>query len=278
MVETRGGRRFAIFFLVAAFMVLLLGRFLKPVNDVALSIEAPFAAVITSSANGVGNTVSGLFQGPGLRSQNQQLRKDLAAVLQKNVALQQEQYENTQLRAMVHFQRLNAHLRILPASVIASEPSQISPSIIINKGVRDGLRNGMTVLDQNGYFLGAITDLASNAARVTLLTSPSLTVGVRDVKTQATGVVEGQFSGPPQLRFVVTSELLQAGDFIVTSGYYNLYPPGVLIGQVARIYHLNVAQFQTADVQSAADFSNLETVQIVRGFVPSFPNKFLPGH
>ena len=40
MVETRGGRRFAATFFVAAFLVLLLGRWVKPVNDAALTAAA----------------------------------------------------------------------------------------------------------------------------------------------------------------------------------------------------------------------------------------------
>ena len=54
MVEARGGRRFAVVFLVAAFLVLLLGRWVKPVNLVALSVAAPFASVASTVATDVG--------------------------------------------------------------------------------------------------------------------------------------------------------------------------------------------------------------------------------
>jgi rod shape-determining protein MreC len=275
MVETRSGRRFALFFFIAAFLVLLLGHWLRPVGNVALSTAAPFESAISGIANRIGDGISAVVEGPRLRSENIELKRKLAVAIRRNLTLQDEQHENQILSAMTGFHERNNHMDLLPARVIGNDPNNLCACIIINKGTRDGLRKGLTVLDQNGYFVGFINDVTGNAAKVLLMLSPSSSVGALDLKTQATGLVEGQFTGRPQLQYVRTRASLHVGDFVVTSGQYNLFPRLLLLGQIVRVHHSDVHLFQTADIQPAATFGDLEIVQIVRNWVPSVPAKLL---
>jgi rod shape-determining protein MreC len=277
MVETRGGRRLAVFFLVSSFLVLLLGRWIKPVDDAALTVAAPFASVVSSVADGVSNLVTGVVEGPRLYNENQQLRTEMETLLQQNITLKQEQHENTILRAMLNFHDQNGHMDLFPARVIASDANvtSVAPYIIINRGSRDGLRDGMTVLDQYGNFVGSISDVISNASKVLLMVSASSSVGAIDLKTRAVGLVEGEYASQPLFKFSVASQSMHAGDLVVTSGDYNLYPRNILLGQIVRVTHRNVSLFQTGRLRPAADFSNLEIVQVVRNYVPSVPVKLL---
>lgn len=275
MVEARGGRRFAVVFLVAAFMVLLLGRWIRPVNLVALSVAAPFASVASTVATDVGDVVSGVTQGYRWRNENKSLQDRFGIVVRQNMLLQAKLHDDKLLRAMLHFDELNGHMTFLTARVIMQDPNGLAPYVLINRGTRDGLRRGMTVVNHRGYFVGSIIDLTSNAAKVQLVTSPSSSVGALDLKTRASGLVEGQYSGLPQLHWVVANSTLHKGDFIVTSGQENLFPRTILLGQVMSVQHQNSALFQSAVIQPAADFSDLEMVQVIRNFVPSAPNRLI---
>jgi rod shape-determining protein MreC len=276
MVETRSGRRFAALFFIAAFLVLLLGRWLTPVNHVALSAAAPFQAVVSAVASNVGDAVSAVVDGPRLRDQNRMLQSRYATLIRANLILQEQAHENQILRTMLRFDDRNNHMDFLTARVIDTDPNgSLEPYIIINRGTRDGLRPGMTVVDEDGYFVGSIVDLTSNAAKVLLMINPSSSVGALDLKTRASGLVEGKFDARPVLDFVPTSATIHRGDFIVTSGQDNLYPRILLLGQVVSVHHSNVSLFQTAQIQPAADFGNLEIVQVIRNFVPSVPGKLL---
>jgi rod shape-determining protein MreC len=275
MVEARGGRRFAAVFLVAAFLVLLLGRWVKPVNLVALSVAAPFASVASAIATDTGDVISGVTQGNRWRNENKALQDQVGLVVRQNMLLQAELHDDKLLRSMLHFDELNNHMEFLTARVIMQDPNGLAPYILINRGTRDGLRRGMTVVSHRGYFVGSIIDLTSNAAKVQLVTSPSSSVGALDLKTRASGLVEGQYSGPPQLHWVVANSTLHKLDFIVTSGQENLFPRTILIGQVMSVEHQNSALFQSAVIKPAADFSNLEIVQVIRNFIPSAPNRLI---
>ena len=276
MVDTRGGRRFALLFFVAAFLVLLFGRWLKPVDNVALSAAAPFAAMINTSASAVGGTISGVFEGPHLRSENRALKQQIGILIHENIVLQTQARENQLFKKMLRFADANNRMDLLSARVIASPPdSNLANFIIIDKGTRDGLRIGMTVVDQSGFFVGQISQLTSNAAKVMLMINPSSTVGAMDLKTRALGVIDGKYASRPQLDDVLTSSTLHSGDLVVTSGELNLFPRNILVGQVLRVRHTNVDLFQTADIQPAADFQNLEIVAVVRNYSPAIPGRLL---
>lgn len=274
MVESRSGRRFAVFFFISAFLVLALGRWLKPVDDAALSIAAPFNAVINGTATSIGDTVSNLTQGYRLAEENRMLRRQVETLLRRNILLQVEQRQNQLFRRMLRYDDPNGHMSMLPADVIANDPNS-HDYIIINHGTRDGIRDGMTVLDPGGSFVGSVQDTTSNAAKVLLMLSPSSSVGAVDLNTQASGLVEGRYDGGPQFGWVASRATIRKGDWIVTSGQLNLFPRTLLLGQVTSVQHSNVAIFQTADIQPTADFAHLEMVQVVRSFVPSVPSKLI---
>lgn len=275
MVETRSGRRFALFFLAAAFLVLLLGRWLQPVDNIALSVAAPFDGAVSTVASTIGDGVSGVFDGPRLQSENRTIKQQNAILLKRYLALQEQAHENAMLRSMLKFTESNPQIKLLGARVIANDPNSLAPYILINKGSRDGLRAGMTVLDQHGYFLGSISAMASNASRVQLMLSPSSSVGAFDLKTRAQGLVEGQYGSRPAFDNVVTSNVVQKGDLVLTSGQMDLFPRGILLGQVVRVTHRNVDMFQKAIIQPAVDFQDIEMAQVVKNFVPNAPTKLV---
>lgn len=273
MVEARGGRRFAVAIIVAAFLVLLLGRWVKPVNAVALSVSAPFASVASTAATWTSDVVAGVSQGYRWRDENKALQDRLGVVMRQNMLLQAALHDDALLRSMLRFDRLHPGMKFLTARVIMQDPNGLAPYVLIDRGTRDGLRTGMTVVTHRGYFVGSIVDLTSNAAKVQLITSPSSSVGALDLKTRASGLVDGQYSGFPELHWVVASSSVRKGDFVVTSGQDNLFPRTILLGQVTSVQHQNAALFQSAVIQPAADFSDLEIVQVIRSFVPSPPNR-----
>jgi rod shape-determining protein MreC len=135
----------------------------------------------------------------------------------------------------------------------------------------------MTVVSQDTYFLGSIIQVTPTAAKVQLMTSPSSSVGAYDMQSRAKGVVNGNIDGLPQMQDVVTSAQLKVGDFIFTSGDANIFPRGILLGQIHAVRHNNVDVLQSADLVPATDFGNMELVQVIKNFKPSVPVKLLRG-
>src|SRR5947209_16173247 len=104
MVETTGGRRLAVFFLAAAFLVLLLGRWLKPVDNVAQTALAPFAAVVSGVSAAVGDTVGGVLDAGRLRSENAALKKQNAKLIRQLILFTAQRHDYALLKSMLKFE------------------------------------------------------------------------------------------------------------------------------------------------------------------------------
>jgi len=271
MVETRGGRRFAALFFVAAFLVLLLGRWVSPVDRVAISVAAPFNSAISGVTDRVGDALSGVFNGPAMRDEIRQLQQQNAVLVRGRVNDAEQRHELAIYKRMLGVVDSERNLNFVAARVIGHDANGVEPDVLIDHGTRDGLRNGMSVLSADGYFVGTISFVTSNAARVLPMLSPSSTVGALDVRSRATGVVDGKYAAPPLFDKVEENKSLRPGDIIETSGQCNLYPANQIIGQVVSVRHTDVNFFQSAVIRPGADFNDLESVLVIRSLTPPLP-------
>jgi rod shape-determining protein MreC len=90
-------------------------------------------------------------------------------------------------------------------------------------------------------------------------------------------VVTGRYGGNPQLLMVPTSARLRVGDFVLTSGQADLFPRGLVLGQIVAVHRQNVAPDQMAEIKPATDFGDMEVVQVIKNFMPAFPAKLPQG-
>jgi rod shape-determining protein MreC len=61
---------------------------------------------------------------------------------------------------------------------------------------------------------------------------------------------------------------IQPGELVMTSGLGGKYPANIVVGQVVTIRSEAYSLFQSASVQPAVDFSQLEIVLIIINFQP----------
>jgi rod shape-determining protein MreC len=154
--------------------------------------------------------------------------------------------------------------------VISQPPSQFDRTLVISAGANDGIRWGNAVIDPDGYFVGTITLVNSDTARVTLLVDETSAVAVKDPQTGARGVVKesGDSGNSLMVDRVTKDERVREGDQIITSGFRygdlsSLYPKGIPIGWVSSFSQLDTDEFKRVEVHPYADFSNIDSVTVV---------------
>jgi rod shape-determining protein MreC len=195
-------------------------------------------------------------QNLSLELQNQQLRQQLAQDAQSV-------QENQMLRNQLGLDAAGAPKEIA-ASVVAFEPDSFRGFITINKGTRSGIATGMAVLSQ-GILIGTIHDVGSSTARIMLVTDPDFKMAAEDQNTNADGVVSGQIGGGLTMGMIGQTDTVHAGDTIVTSGLGGTVPAGLVIGQIESINTSANVVFQSAQVQTQINLSNLRFAFVVVG-------------
>ena len=127
------------------------------------------------------NVVS-LFQGPKLAHQNQVLRAKVLALSVENKQLADAQAENDRLRALLDFKR-NSPKPLLAAEVTALKPSPQSDTVVLNRGIADGVHLRSIVRASNGALVGQVIDVSAHSCTALMLTDFGSSVGAQVIPT-----------------------------------------------------------------------------------------------
>ncbi|SNS35709.1 rod shape-determining protein MreC [Antarctobacter heliothermus] len=191
-----------------------------------------------------------------LYEQNEELRRELRKMTAwKEAALQLEQ-ENARLRDLNNV-RLDPRLTFITAVVLADSGSPFRQSVLINVGSRDGIVDGWATMDGIGL-VGRVSGVGANTSRVILLTDATSRIPAEIQPSGQRALIAGDNTSAPPIDFLENPDLVRPGDRIVTTGDGEVFPPGLLIGQVAEDPGGRLR------VRMAADYERLEFLRVLR--------------
>lgn len=208
--------------------------------------------------------VDGVANFAGLREENDRL-SDRVRVLESQVqateALEEQVVQLEAINGLV----APEELATVTARINASGPSAFDNVRYIDKGSKDGIVAGQAVIDEDGL-IGRVVLVSANAARVRLITDPVVSVGVRVLSTNETGIVTGRGDGPLRLEMFRAEEAVYEGDRVVTDG--SRFPPGIAVGTIHRTADAEVGFVLRGEVDPAARLSEIDYVKVIIGWSP----------
>ena len=191
-----------------------------------------------------------------LDEQNQELRRELQQMKAwKEAALQLEQ-ENARLLDLNKV-RLDPNLTRITGVVLADSGSPFRQSVLLNVGARDGIIDGWATMDGLGL-VGRISGVGPDSSRVILLTDTSSRIPASIEPSGQNVLILGDNTLAPPIDFIENPELIRPGDRIVSSGDGGVFPPGLLIGQVAKDSGGRLR------ARLAADYGQLKFLRVLR--------------
>ena len=191
-----------------------------------------------------------------LYEQNQELRRELQQMKSwKEAALQLEQ-ENARLLDLNKV-RLDPDLTRVTGVVLADSGSPFRQSVLLNVGALDGILDGWATMDGLGL-VGRISGVGAKSSRVILLTDASSRIPATIEPSGQSVLIVGDNTLAPPIDFIENPELVRPGDRIVSSGDGKVFPPGLLIGQVAKDPGGRLR------VRLAADYERLKFLRVLR--------------
>lgn len=232
---------------------------LTPVQTSLFNVSLPGAAVISDSQDAA-----------ALRAIVEQQRGQIEQMNGQIVRARELEIENQRLKDELDFRKANPGFELKAADVIGQDPTNLIRSVTINQGEAAGLKPGMVVIDSAGSLVGRITQVATNSAKVLLLTDPSSSVYamLQAPESRAIGLVDGQYGPYLKMSSIAQTENVNRGDVVVTSGRGPNYPKGLFVGRVLEVHRNNTDAFQEAIVDPAARLSKLEAVLVITNFLP----------
>ena len=169
--------------------------------------------------------------------------------------------DNTRLREILSLQKSSNSDNIF-AAVISRKTGSWWRQIILNKGSKDGVEIGSTVIGPGGL-IGRVNNTSLLTSSVTLITSPESKLGVWVDRIQINGLLVGIGDDYPSLILYSKDADIKVGDFVSSSPASTLLPPNIPIGIVKSIDGPFRAK-KTAKISLLAKPQAIDWVQILK--------------
>lgn len=228
-----------------------------------IAIVAPFQKQLTAFVQSIKNIWNYYFFLVSKAEENQQLKQALAQSMQRLNQCSETELANGRLRHLLGFEE-EIPRPMVPAQVVGKDPSPWSKTIMVDKGIRDGVRQGAPVVIPEGI-VGIVVEVSARYAKVLLLIDPNSAVDALVQQTRARGIVKGGGADYCVFDYVLRKHEISVGDTVVSSGLDGVFPKGLRLGRVSEIVRLNAGIFQKVSVTPYVDFEILEEVFVIAG-------------
>ena len=235
----------------------------QAVKNLVRETIAPLQESATRALNSLREGWSSVQGLGGLVEENQRLSREVVRLLAQQRENKVLQRENEELRRQLGFSARAAE-DLVAGEVIARSRDGWWSTLRINKGAADGLKADQAVISMDGL-VGKTVSVSDRTADILLLSDPTCRVSAQILRTGSFGLVAGR--GPSwegqvvcRMEFINKNVPIVPGDEVITSGLGGVFPKGLLIGYVDRVYTDRTGLYQYADIISQADLGLLHYV------------------
>ncbi|TAN42435.1 MAG: rod shape-determining protein MreC [Nitrospirae bacterium] len=171
--------------------------------------------------------------------------------------------ENKRLKELLKLQE-SSKTTVAAARVVARGTGHWEHTLVLDKGLKDGVAKDMTVITPMGL-AGKIISVTDSFSRMLLLSDINFSAAVRVRETRKEGVLAGTGTRTCMLKYVPYEEEIKTGDVIATSGLDSLFVPGVPVGYVSKVDNKGLGgNFQYIELTPFQDSSRIEEVLVIR--------------
>lgn len=232
-------------------------------NPYQQSVYLTSANSVTSATYEALSAVTGYFHlkdiNDDLQERNALLEMELVSLRDRVKDLQMLLSDSAinQLPTMQHFD-------FVMARVISNSLAQPHNYITINRGYNQGVKPHMGVVDQNGV-VGVVNVVGPNSARVISLLNTDLMISCRLKGQEAFGPLSWDGHDPQYaiLREIPKHITYQVGDTVLTSGFSDMFPEGLIVGTVEGKGQVEDDSFASIKVKLTTNFSQLSAVRVI---------------
>jgi len=193
------------------------------------------------------------------------LKKDNRLLVQENVDLQRQLNMYKALAAVPDSAvgHLSGLYSYMPADIVKSTRGKQHNYMLIDKGSRAGVSEGMGVVTDKGV-VGIIDAVSDNYAYVISFLNTEQSVSARLSKSDHFGLLRWEGVNPHKATLTEISLNCGAaiGDTVATSGHSSIFPPDIPIGSISNIKPVS-GLYLSLEIDLFQDFNSLRHVYIV---------------
>lgn len=199
-----------------------------------------------------------------LKSENEELKKQNEELSKSLSEIGIIKAENKTLREYANLSDQYTKYVTVPAYIIDRDLSNLSSTMVINVGSREGVGANMPVVSAEGV-VGHVISVTETTAKVQPITDSSSSISAIMSISRDNLIVKGELGNNNRLKatYMSADADLVLNDDVETSGLGGIYPKGLKIGKLTEIVEAQNITEKYAIIEPAVDFSKLETVLVI---------------
>lgn len=260
-----------LIFLSVALLAFSGGGFISNFKQAGFSFISQTERALYSVTSFLGDSVSAIRELGELKQKYAEAQEKLAdyEILQRVNA--DMQVENKKLKNLQGFSE-NISIKNIPAEIIAFDSSRLYSGIIINAGIKKGIKKNMSVIAfQNGQMglVGKIVEVGQNTSMILPLYDYQCSVACKLEVSGYRGITNGNgiTNGVLNMQYVKKTGMseIQIGSKVLTSGFddNSFFPKNIPVGTVTKIISHDYETSIQLELTPIIDFDSVEYVFVL---------------
>ena len=234
------------------------------IEGIANKLVMPIQNGLTYLKNKIANNNQFFEDINNLKKENDDLKKENEELSKNLSELGIIKAENKTLREYANLSDQYTKYTTVPAYIIDRDLSNLTSTIVINVGTRDGVNKNMPVVSENGVVGHVISSTETTSKVQPIIDSSSRVSAIMNISRDNI-IVKGNLGSNNLLKatYISADADLILNDDVETSGLGGIYPKGLKIGKLIEIKEASNITEKYALIEPAVDFSKLETVLVI---------------
>jgi len=165
-------------------------------------------------------------------------------------------------------QQILTQYKMIPAKVVSNSVNRPDNLITIDKGQKDGVEKDMGVVCGNGV-VGVVyltSDHYSILIPVLNASASRISCAIRNRGYFGYLHWDGRDPSIAYLEDIPRHAKFKRGEWVETSGYSSIFPPGVLVGKIGTVYNSRDGLSYRLKIHLSTDFCNLRDVCVINDY------------
>jgi len=216
---------------------------------------------------------------PGNYNQIEKITHDIGSYIERIFIFNQEPLESNiitginnelekevnELKKMLNLEVSN--YKLIHANVIKRDDDWYQ-EITINKGEKDGVKEEMAVVSNNGL-IGRIVKTTNSSSVVKLISASGsdmkVSVTINNIDSNIHGIIDDylETEGLIQVNNVLKTANIEIGNKVYTSGLGGIYPSGIYVGKVVDIKEDKLGLNKILKIKTDTSYDNIKFVTVI---------------
>lgn len=239
----------------------LTGKIVTPIQNLFYTVDQKITNTIKSATNFL-----------KLKEENERMKAEILRLKEENRKMEDIINRTSYLKNEAIMLEKSKYT-FTRAKIIGKDPGNWFDRFIIDKGRRDGIKEGSIIIkavELDGDIIeeglvGKVIEVGDNWSKVLAIIDEGSKVSFKVIRTQDGGILNGSINGEMSGYLFDSNADIVEGDKLVTSGLGEVFIEGFYIGKIKKVTKKEDDLVKLISVEPAINFKKLDYVYVITG-------------